>query len=295
MATTVLSVFNLRKTYHLVPIFDGVSFQLNAGEKVALVGVNGAGKTTILEIIAGVETSDTGAGQVVRGKGVRLAYVPQEVAGAGALAGGQLPAEGTLWETMLGALGELRDLQAQMHRLEAQMSDPNIPQHGPVWDSLITAYETVTATFEQAGGYNLEHRIEQVLEGLGFRRAQFETPLAQLSGGQKTRAALGRALLSDPDLLLLDEPTNHLDLAAIEWLENYLVGWAGTVLCASHDRRFLDRVTGRTLDLEGGVVESYAGNYTRYLTLKADRMERRLAEYTAQQEQIAKTEEFVRR
>src|SRR3954454_14389240 len=117
-------------------------------------------------------------------------------------------------------------------------------------------YEEVTEKFERAGGYELEHKVEQVLEGLGFVPAQFDLAIDQLSGGQKTRAALGRALLSDPDLLLLDEPTNHLDLAAIEWLENYLVAWAGTVLCASHDRLFLDRVTGRTLDLDGGVVES---------------------------------------
>jgi len=296
MATTVLSVFNLRKTFHLVPIFDGVGFQLNEGEKVALVGVNGAGKTTILEIIAGVDTPDTGGGTVVRGKGVRQAYLPQEVAGIGSTGDGPLPAPTTsLWDTMLGALGEVRDLQAQMTRLEAQMSQPGTPQSGAAWDALIAAYEQATARFEQAGGYDLEHRVQQVLEGLGFHRAQFDTPLGSLSGGQKTRAALGRALLSDPDLLLLDEPTNHLDLAAIEWLENYLQAWRGTLLCASHDRRFLDRVATRTLDLEGGVVESYPGNYTRYVALKADRLERRLAEYSAQQEQIAKTEEFVRR
>jgi ATP-binding cassette, subfamily F, member 3 len=296
MANTVLSVFNLKKTYHLVPIFEGISFQLNEGEKVALVGVNGAGKTTILEILAGVEDPDTGGGQIVRARGVRMAYLPQEVSGFGALTGGPaFGAETTLWDAMLDAMGEIRDLQREMSRLEAAMSAPDTPQNGPAWDGLIADYEAVTGAFELAGGYELEHRIEQVLEGLGFRRAQFDAPLARLSGGQKTRAALAHALLAGPDLLLLDEPTNHLDLSAIEWLESFLQGWPGTLLCASHDRRFLDKVSTRTLDLDNGVLESYPGNYTRYLALKAERMERRLLEFEAQQEQIAKTEEFIRR
>ncbi|MGI8588519.1 MAG: ribosomal protection-like ABC-F family protein [Chloroflexia bacterium] len=291
MPTTVLSVFNLRKTFHLVPIFDGITFQLNEGEKVALVGVNGAGKTTILEIIAGREEPDTGGGTVVRAKGMRLAYLPQEVAGLGGLGGGPAPDEGTtLWDAMLDALGEVRDLQREMYRLEAEISASDTPQSG-----LLAEYEAVTERFEMAGGYELEHHIERVLEGLGFRRALFDMPLARLSGGQKTRAALARVLLSDPDILLLDEPTNHLDLSAIEWLEGFLQSWRGTLLCSSHDRRFLDKVSTRTLDLEAGTIESYPGNYTRYLGLKADRMERRLHEYTAQQEQIAKTEEFIRR
>ncbi len=296
MANAVLSVFDLKKTFHLVPIFEGVSFTLNEGEKAALVGVNGAGKTTILEILAGLEEPDTDAGTVVRARGLHLAYLPQEVAGLGSLAGGPPPAPGTtLWEAMLDALGEIRDLQAEMNRLEAEMSAPNTPHTGPAWDALMTAYEAVTAQFELIGGYDMEHRVEQVLEGLGFTAEQFAMPLAKLSGGQKTRAALARVLLAGPDLLLLDEPTNHLDLSAIEWLENFLQGWRGTLLCASHDRRFLDRVTGRTLDLDAGRLESYPGNYTRYLELKAARLEQRLAEYEAQQEFIAKTEEFVRR
>ena len=296
MANTVLSVFNLQKTFELEPIFSGVSFQINAGDKVALVGPNGAGKTTLLEIIAGLDTPDTGGGAVVKARGCRVVYLPQEVSGFGDITGDHhLAPETTLWDAMLDVMGDVRELQREMHRLENEMSEPGAPTHGPLWDRMMREYEAVTHRFELFGGYELERRIEQTLEGLGFRPSQFEVPIGVMSGGQKTRAGLARTLLRGPDLLLLDEPTNHLDLAAIEWLETFLATWPGTLLCASHDRRFLDRVTTRTLDLEFGTLEDYSGNYSRYLRLKTERMERRMLEYEAQQATLARTEEYIRR
>jgi ATP-binding cassette subfamily F protein 3 len=296
MANTVLSVFNLQKTFELEPVFSGVSFQLNAGEKVALVGPNGAGKTTLLEIIAGLDTPDTGHGQIVKGRGVRVVYLPQEVSGFGDIAGDHhLAPETSLWEAMLDAMGDIRELERDKHRLEEAMSAPGQATSGPLWDSLMREYEAVTHRFEIFGGYEMEHRIEQTLEGLGFRPSQFDVPIGVMSGGQKTRAALSRTLLRSPDLLLLDEPTNHLDLNAIEWLETFLATWSGTLLSASHDRRFLDRVTTRTLDMEHGTLVDYPAPYTRYLRLKADRLERQLAEYHAQQAELGRTEEYIRR
>ena len=296
MANTVLSVFNLQKTFELEPVFSAVSFQLNAGEKVALVGPNGAGKTTLLEIIAGLDTPDTGHGQIVKGRGVRVVYLPQEVSGFGDIAGDHhLAPETSLWEAMLDAMGDIRELERDKHRLEEAMSAPGQPTSGPLWDSLMREYEAVTHRFEIFGGYEMEHRIEQTLEGLGFRPSQFDVPIGVMSGGQKTRAALSRTLLRSPDLLLLDEPTNHLDLNAIEWLETFLATWGGTLLSASHDRRFLDRVTTRTLDMEHGILVDYPAPYTRYLRLKADRLERPLAEYHAQQAELGRTEEYIRR
>ena len=296
MANTVLSVFNLQKTFELEPVFSGVSFQINAGEKAALVGPNGAGKTTLLEIIAGLDTPDTGHGQIVKARGVRVVYLPQEVSGFGDIAGDHhLAPETSLWEAMLDALGDIRELERDKHRLEEAMSAPGQSTSGPLWDSLLREYEAVTHRFEIFGGYEMEHRIEQTLEGLGFGPSQFEVPIGVMSGGQKSRAALARTLLRSPDLLLLDEPTNHLDLSAIEWLETFLATWSGTLLSASHDRRFLDRVTTRTLDLDHGTLVDYPAPYTRYLRLKADRLEHQLAEYHAQQAELARTEEYVRR
>src|SRR5258708_31306514 len=148
---------------------------------------------------------------------------------------------------------------------------------------------------EHAGGYTSEQRVGQVLDGLGFSREQQAAPAAHLSGGQQTRAALGKLLLQEPDLLLLDEPTNHLDLAALEWLVGYLTGWRGAVIVVSHDRYFLDRVTTRTIEIAHQRAEEDPGKYTRYVQLRAERLAPWHKEYEAQQEDIARTEEFVRR
>ncbi len=314
MATAVLTVYNLSKSYVIYPVFSDVSFTINMGERVALVGPNGVGKSTLLKIIAGQENA-TG-GSVVKAKGARLVYLPQEAASSIASeADLSFSPDDTLYNSMLDAVGPVRLLQDRLRELEAKMSFV----HGQDWDDLMGEYEDITHRFEMAGGYSFEHRIEEVLQGLGFEDEQFSQTLNTMSGGERTRAALARALLADPDVLLLDEPTNHLDIEAIEWLESFLGQWRGTLLVIAHDRRFLNKVTARTLDMDFTRAQSgtfysksgtardaweqeafsrlqdYPAPYDRYLELKAERYERLMSEYEAQQETIKKTEEFVRR
>src|SRR5204862_4773062 len=168
-------------------------------------------------------------------------------------------------------------------------------QESTLHEHLMQRYDDLQARFEHAGGYIYENRVDQVLDGLGFTREQQESPVFQLSGGQQTRSARGKLLLQEPDLLLLDEPTNHLDLKALEWLETYLINWKGAMVVVAHDRYFLDKVVSRTIEIAFGRIEEYPGNYTKYLHLREERMERRLREYEAQQAHIAHTEEYIRR
>lgn len=277
---TLLSVGGLTKYYGAELIFEQLNFQVARGEKIALVGVNGAGKSTLLKIIAGREHAD--AGRVAATRGIRTAYLAQETRFSG---------ERTLWQEMEHALTALRELETQIQALEPIIADTSAPG----WEQAIEQYGELTARFEHMGGYEVEPRIKRTLQGLGFHESQYHQRLTQFSGGQKTRAALAAALLADPDLLLLDEPTNHLDMQALEWLEQFLRSWDGTLIVISHDRYFLDRVTKRTLELAFGRLEDYPAGYNRYLELKAERLERRLKEYEAQQEFIARTEEFIRR
>ena len=297
----VLSAYKLTKSYNIHPIFKDISFQINAGEKVALVGANGAGKTTLMKMIAGIEEYDSG--QIVSQRDLRIGYLAQEVRfddptyneydeDAGEL-GKEINPDLSLYDVMLGAFGDVREMQTRLAALEAQLAV--LSSDAPDAAQVLAEYGDISQKFEIAGGYDYETRIKQVLGGLRFGEVDYGRKVGTFSGGQKTRVALGRALLMGPDLLLLDEPTNHLDLQTLDWLEAFLNEWDGTLLCISHDRYFLDRVVNRVMDLSFGVLDDYPGNYSRYLKLRAERMERRMEEYQAQQEQIAKTEEFIRR
>jgi len=277
---TLLSVGGLTKYYGAELIFEDLNFQVARGDKIALVGVNGAGKSTLLKIIAGLESPD--GGQVAIARGARIAYLAQEV---------RFNSDRTLWQEMEHALAALRELEAEIQALEPLIADTSAPD----WEAAMERYGELTARFEHMGGYEVEPRIKRTLQGLGFHESHYHQRLAHFSGGQKTRAALAATLLSDPDLLLLDEPTNHHDMQALEWLEHFLRTWDGTLIVTSHDRYFLDRVTRRTLEVAFGKLEDYPAPYNRYLELKAERMERRLKEFRAQQEFITRTEEFIRR
>lgn len=277
---TILSVQGLGKRFGSEQIFSGISFQVAEREHVALVGVNGAGKSTVLRIIAGLEEQSEGI--VVRADGARVTYLPQEA---------KFESGRTVLEEAREAFAPVLLAAERMRELELLMGSVN----GDSLDALLDEYAHLQQRFETHGGFEMEHRTEEVLSGLGFNQEQFEQPVKQLSGGQKTRVALGKALLADPDLLLLDEPTNHLDLTMLDWLEDFLRGWGGACLIVSHDRYFLDRVTTRTLDLSFGRVEDYPAPYAGYLRLREERLARRRKEFVEQQEYIVKTEEFIRR
>ncbi len=281
---SLLAVENLTKSFGAELIFSGVSFRVDASDRIGLVGPNGAGKSTLLDIIAGRQEADEGA---LTGAGaLRIGYLTQMA--------GFVPTR-TLREEMLQVFAEVRAWEDELHALAARMESPESFENAEAYERLLDRYAELQERFEHADGYTIEARVNQVLDGLGFTKEQQALPATSLSGGQQTRAALGKLLLQEPDLLLLDEPTNHLDLAALEWLEEYLSGWKGAIIVVAHDRYFLDKVVTRVLELAFGRIEEYPGNYTRYVQLRAERLERRRKEYEEQQEYIARTEEFIRR
>ncbi len=276
----ILTAKSLQKHFGSEEIFDQVSFQLAERERVALVGVNGSGKSTILRIIAGSE--EPSSGEVAKLTGLRVTYLPQEA---------KFTSDRTVMEEAILAYAPVLASDARMREIEQALADSSRTDY----DALLDEYGALQHFFEIHGGFEMEHRTEEVLAGLGFSESQHAEPVTHLSGGQRTRVALAKALLGEPDLLLLDEPTNHLDLTMLEWLESFLNSWGGSCLIVSHDRYFLDRVTTRTIELSFGGIEDYPAGYTGYLKLRAERMERRQKEYEAQQEYIARTEEFIRK
>ncbi|MBA3823307.1 MAG: ABC-F family ATP-binding cassette domain-containing protein [Ktedonobacterales bacterium] len=265
-------------------VFAGVNFRIEHRERIGLVGPNGAGKSTLLNLIAGRITPDEG--EVSFARGLRLGYLTQMP---------DFQPTRTLREEMLAVFDDVHSSEAEMAEVAAAMSAPDAMADPEGYQQLVDRYASLQERFEHGGGYTVESRVQEVLDGLDFTREQQNLPATRLSGGQQTRASLGKLLLQSPDILLLDEPTNHLDLAALEWLENYLLEWHGSVVVVAHDRYFLDRVAQRIIEVDNHRAEEYPGNYSNYIQLREERHALHARQFESQQEQIARTEEFIRR
>ena len=277
---SLLTAQNLAMSFGPLDVFQGVNCVISQGDRIGLVGPNGEGKTTLLRILAG--EMEPAAGKVHRRRGLTIGYLPQIP---------PEPGDKTLWQDMLEVFSDLIAEEKKLAELEEQMADPD----PAVAEAALEAYARRQHAFEARGGYDYPTRIKQTLTGLGFKPESFEQPLAQLSGGQRTRALLAKILLQQPDLLLLDEPTNHLDLAAIEWLESVLLKWEGAMVVVSHDRYFLDKVMTRIWEMMWGTLTVYRGNYSAYLLQRAQRLEQMQKEYEAQQALIVKETDYIRR
>jgi ATP-binding cassette, subfamily F, member 3 len=268
----------LGRYYGAQDIFRDLDCIIARGDKIGLVGPNGCGKTTLLRLLLGLD--EPASGSVHRAHGLRVGYLPQKPV---------LNSERTLYAEMESVFASLLEQQQALYDLADAMATADDST------ALLERYAVAEQRFEAAGGYAYEARIKHVLGGMGFGPAAYEWPIAYLSGGQVTRALLARLLLEEPELLVLDEPTNYLDLQALEWLENYLQGWSGSLLIVSHDRYFLDKVVSRIWELERGQLEPYHGNYSAYLLQRAERRERQRREFQAQQEMVERTEDYIRR
>jgi ATP-binding cassette subfamily F protein 3 len=275
---SILTASNLAKSFGPDDIFSSISLSIPRGARIAIVGPNGIGKTTLLRILVGLD--EPSAGNVHRARGISIGYLPQEAV---------LTAEHSLWEECLSAFEHLRQKEVDLAQLEAAMGDPDHNQ------DVLTRYGVLQETFELQGGYIYETLIRQVLTGLGFDARDYDRPLNQLSGGQRTRALLARLLLSKPDLLVLDEPTNHLDMAAVEWLEGYLLTWEGAALLVSHDRYFLDKVAQHVWEMDISGWETYRGNYSAYLQQRQERWQLRQQTYETERERLEKELDYVKR
>ncbi|HXF39147.1 MAG TPA: ABC-F family ATP-binding cassette domain-containing protein [Blastocatellia bacterium] len=268
------------KSYGGTDVLRGVTLQVNPGERVGLVGRNGAGKTTIFRLLTKTEEADRG--EVVLLRGLRLGLLEQQPVFSGEL---------SVRDHALSVFTEMRAMEDEITRLEHVMSDAK----GAALDEVMHSYSDLRHSYEIAGGFSYHSRAEAVLAGLGFKQDDLPASAEHLSGGQKARLALAKLLLFEPDLLLLDEPTNHLDVNAVEWLEDFLSQYKPAFVIISHDRYLLDRTITRTVEIEAGRASLYTGNYSAFTKQRAERRLAQLREYEGQQEMIARTEDFIRR
>lgn len=274
----ILSCNNISKSFGTDVIIKSCSFNIEDHEKAAIVGINGAGKSTLLKIITGIEPADTGL--VTLAKDKTLGYLSQQQ---------NLNSDNTIYDELLSVKHYILDMEAQLRRIENQMKSAD----DEALETLMKKYSDLNHEFELNNGYAYKSEITGVLKGLGFAEEDFTLNVNTLSGGQKTRVAIGRLLLSKPDIILLDEPTNHLDMESISWLENYLLNYSGAVLIVAHDRYFLDKIVSKIIELDNGNATVFSGNYTDYASKKAILRNMQLKEYLNQQREIKHQEEVI--
>jgi ATP-binding cassette, subfamily F, member 3 len=275
---SLITANSLSKSFGAEDIFANVSFSVAKGARLALVGPNGIGKTTLLRIL--IRQEEPSSGTVTRAKNLRIGYLPQEA---------DFELQGELWDVCLEPFASLIRMQGELEKLESEMSDPLKREQA------LVRYGTLQHDFERRGGYVYQNQIKQVLTGLGFDPSDFHMSFDHLSGGQRTRAHLARLLLSNPDLLLLDEPTNHLDISAVEWLEGYLSQWDGAAVIVSHDRYFLDHACNALLEMAISGSEYYRGNYTTYLNEREIRWNHRFEIFESEKEKLLKEVDYIKK
>lgn len=276
----ILSAQNLSKTFYIEPIFTDIGFLIEPGEKIGLIGSNGSGKTTLMEMLAGDLSPDTG--DITTTKDLHIGYLEQHVS---------ITEGASIYEECMASFQSVIDMERDIRRMEEEMAHVK----GEELELLINRYQNLVDHYEKSGGYSRESAVTGALRGLGFSEEEMAMPADNLSGGQKSRLALAKLLLHEPDLLLLDEPTNHLDMDSIAWLEKFLKAFKGAVVVISHDRYFLDNIVDRIFFLHRGSLSSYKGNYTNFVRRRRENLEQQRHAYIMQQREIKRQEAMIDR
>ncbi|MFD1021113.1 ABC-F family ATP-binding cassette domain-containing protein [Thalassobacillus hwangdonensis] len=280
----LMQVNQVEKRFGAELILSNIKIEVQTNDRIAIVGRNGAGKSTLLKIMAGEMSYD--GGEIFKPKHVSLGYLAQNTG---------LESDKTIWDEMTGVFSHLQQMEKELREMEVQMADPDLIENQTRYQELLQEYDKKQQAFKIDGGYQYEADIKAVLNGLNFEKFDLNTPINTLSGGQKTRLALGKLLLTKPDILVLDEPTNHLDIDTLSWLEGYLQGYEGAVVIVSHDRYFLDKIVNVVYEIAFQSSKKYHGNYSKYLQKKEEDYELEMKRYEKQQSEIKKMEDFIQK
>lgn len=280
----LLQVNQLQKYFGADIILSNIKLEVQSKDRIALVGRNGAGKSTLLKIIAGQMSHD--GGEIIKPKNLSINYLAQDTG---------LESNLSIWDEMMTVFAPLRKLETELREIEFKMGNPDILQNEISYQKLLKEYDELQTRFKEQGGYQYESDIRSILHGFNFSDFDYSTTISSLSGGQKTRLALCKLLLTKPDLLILDEPTNHLDINTLTWLEQYLQGYHGAILIVSHDRYFLDKVVTQVYEISRTTSSKFPGNYSNYLKLKAENYELDLKRFEKQQDEVSKLKDFIQK